>query len=52
MTSYAGNAAKFDEVTNALARYVSGSYRKGGALIARYMELGELPADDPYDEPS
>ena len=49
---YVGNAAKFDEVTDALVRYVSGSYRKGGTLIARAMELRELPTDEPPNEPS
>ena len=49
---YVGNAAKFNEVTDDLARYVLGSYRKGGTLISRAMELGELPTDEPPDEPS
>ena len=52
VTGYVGNAAKFDEVTDALARYVSGSYRKDGTLIERAMELGELPTDEPPDEPT
>ena len=34
VTGYVGNAAKFDEVTNALARYISGLYCKGGTLIS------------------
>ena len=52
VTGYVRNAAKFDEVTDALTRYVSGSYCKVGMLISRVMELGELPTDEPPDEPS
>ena len=52
MTGYVGNAAKFDEVTDDLARYVSGSYCECSTLIARAMELRELPTDEPPDEPS
>ena len=52
VTGYVGNAAKFDEVTDALARYVSGSYLKGGTLISRAIELGELNTNEPPDEPT
>ena len=52
VTEYVGNAANFYKVTVALARYVSGLYRKGGTMIAQAMELGELPTNDPPDEPS
>ena len=52
VTGYVRNADKFGEVTDALARYVSGSYCKGSTLIAREMELGELPTDEPPNEPS
>ena len=51
VTGYVSNAAKFDEATDDLTRYVYVSYRKGGTLIAGAMELGELPTDDPPDEP-
>ena len=52
VTGYVENAAKFEKVMDALARYVSGSYRKDGTLIERAMELGELPTDEPPDEPT
>ena len=52
VTGCVGNAAKFDKVTDALARYVSGSYRKVGTITARAMKLGELTTDEPPDEPT
>ena len=49
---YVVNAANFDKVTDALARNLPGLYCKGGKMIARLIEIGDLPNNKTPDEPS